>query len=56
MAATMKGAETLSSSNKQLLMNKAVKPNTLIPPLDPETRQRMNQVFQQQDNSGTKIL
>jgi len=56
MAATMKGVDSLSSNNKQLLMSKAVKPNNLIPPLDPETRLRMNQVLQQQDNATTKIL
>jgi hypothetical protein len=52
----MKGADSLTSSNKQLLMSKPAKPNNEIPPLDPETRQRMNQVLQQQDNSATKIL
>ena len=52
----MKGADSLTSSNKQLLMSKPAKPNNQIPPLDPETRQRMNQVLQQQDNTATKIL
>lgn len=36
------------SANKQLLMMKQAKPNTKIPPLDPETRYRMNQALQQQ--------
>ncbi len=46
MSNTMKSSDTMGMANKQLLMSKAAKPNTQIPPLDPETRFRMNQALQ----------